>query len=80
MTWQEVLEHPDLQDLPFKIELNGDGKVIMSPTRNFHGSRQFQIGLTLSKLLPNGRVATGIAVQTSDNVKVTGVAWFTSDH
>jgi hypothetical protein len=27
MTWQQVLSHPSLQDLPFKIELNGEGVV-----------------------------------------------------
>ena len=27
MDWQEVMEHPCLQDLPFKIELNEFGKI-----------------------------------------------------
>ena len=80
MTWQEAIEHPSLDGLPFKIELNGDGNIIMSPTYNAHGARQFQIGLWLSKLLPDGKVATEIAIQTSDNVKVTDAAWLTMDH
>ena len=29
MNWQEVCEHPSLQDLPFKIELNEKGEIIM---------------------------------------------------
>ncbi len=33
MNWQEVCEHPSLQNLPFKLELNEVGKVIMSPVR-----------------------------------------------
>ena len=80
MTWEEVVEHPSLQDLPFKIELNGDGNIVMSPTFNPHGSRQFAIGLELSKRLPEGKVTVEIGVRTSDNVKVTDTAWFTAAH
>ncbi len=80
MTWQEVVEHPSLQDLPFKIELNGDGNIIMSPTYNSHGGRQLQIGLLLSQHLPEGKAGVEIGVQTSDNVKVPDVVWFTSEH
>lgn len=35
MNWQEVCEHPSLQDLPFKIELNQWGQVMMSPTTTY---------------------------------------------
>ena len=34
MQWQEVIAHPSLQDLPFKIELNEYGKIEMSPASN----------------------------------------------
>ncbi len=34
MTWQEVIQHPSLQDLPFKIELNAQGVIEMSPATN----------------------------------------------
>ena len=80
MTWEEAVEHPSLQDLPFKIELNGDGNIVMSPTFNPHGSRQFRIGMAIAKSLPDGEVATEIGVRTSDNVKVADVAWFTAAH
>ena len=80
MTWQEVVEHPSLQDLPFKIELNGDGNIIMSPTFNFHGGRQVQIALLLTQQLPHGKAGVEIGVQTSDNVKVPDVVWFTPEH
>ena len=79
MTWNEAVEDPALEGLPYKIELNRDGNIIMSPTLNPHGIRQFKIGALLSTLLPNGLVATEMAVQTSDNVKVIDVAWFTTE-
>ncbi len=33
MNWQEVCDHPQLRNLSFKIELNEDGKIIMSPLK-----------------------------------------------
>ncbi|MDM8549434.1 hypothetical protein QUF72_05115 [Desulfobacterales bacterium HSG2] len=36
MNWQEVCEHSDLQNLPFKIELNERGQIIMSPAKAYH--------------------------------------------
>ena len=81
MTWQEVIEHPSLQDLPFKIELNGDGNIIMSPPpRLSHGDYQAQIVYLLMTLLPQGRALTEAGVVTKDNVKVPDVVWFTAEH
>jgi len=34
MNWQQVCENPTLKDLPFKIELNTFGQIIMSPASN----------------------------------------------
>ncbi len=79
MTWSEAVEDPILQRLPFKIELDGYGNIVMSPTLNPHGIRQLKIGNLLTSLLPGGLAATEMAVQTSDNVKVADVAWFTAE-
>lgn len=79
MTWQEVVEHPSLRDLPFKIELNERGHIVMSPTRLSHGDHQAQIAHLLKLLLPGGRAITEAAVQTRKNVKVPDVAWFSPE-
>jgi hypothetical protein len=55
MNWQEVCEHPDLQDLPFKIELDEKGKIIMSPVKVYHSVFQGEIAALLKK--PIGRKA-----------------------
>lgn len=34
MKWQEVCEDKALQDLPYKIELNRWGQIVMSPAKN----------------------------------------------
>ncbi|MDA8306502.1 MAG: hypothetical protein M0Z81_06720, partial [Deltaproteobacteria bacterium] len=31
MEWREVVEHPSLKNLPFKIETNEWGKIMMAP-------------------------------------------------
>jgi hypothetical protein len=40
MNWLEVCEHPALQDLPFKIELDETGKIIMAPTKVYRNCQR----------------------------------------
>ena len=40
MRWEEVCENKQLQDLPFKIELNKWGQIIMSPVKIKHSFYQ----------------------------------------
>ena len=75
MTWDEVLTDSCLQDLPFKIELNQQGHIEMSPARNRHGKFQIQIGHLLRQMLPDGVTVSECAIQTAENVKVPDVAW-----
>ena len=75
MTWQDVLEHPSLQDLPFKIELNEWGQIVMSPASNRHGNLQAELALLLNQSLPEGRIFTECSVDTPRGVKVADVAW-----
>lgn len=75
MTWEALCDDPRFQDLPYKIELNGRGQIIMSPTTNFHGSFAFKIGALMQKHLPRGEVIVECAVETSDGVKEADAAW-----
>ncbi len=75
MTWDEVLADRCLQDLPYKIELNHWGQIVMSPARNRHGKFQGKIAQLLGSLKPDGVVVTECAIRTADNVKVPDVAW-----
>jgi Uma2 family endonuclease len=79
MTWQEVLSHPSLQDLPFKIELNDRGIIEMSPATNCHGILQGEILTMLNVLLPSGRGSVESSIQTTDGVRVADVAWATRE-
>jgi Uma2 family endonuclease len=72
MQWQEVCEHPSLQNLPFKIELNERGQILMSPVKVYHSAFQGKI----SRLLPdNGIVLPECAIKTTKGTKVADIAW-----
>ena len=43
MQWQEVCENQSLKNLPFKIELNSQGKVLMTPVKVNHSILQGKI-------------------------------------
>ena len=77
MNWQEVCDNPYLQDLPFKIELNGYGQIVMSPPpRYLHGFFQSSIAHKLLDL--KGKTGLAISecpIQTDDGVKVADVVW-----
>ena len=75
MQWQEVCEHPDLQNLPFKIELNETGKILMSPVKVYHSVFQGEIAALLKSYRKDGKVLTECAIQTHKGTKVADVAW-----
>ena len=78
MNWQEVCEHPSLKDLPFKIELDELGKVIMSPVKIYHSILQGEIEFMLRSLLKEGKTLPECAIKTSKGTKVADVAWVSS--
>ncbi|MGC8495551.1 MAG: Uma2 family endonuclease [Syntrophobacteraceae bacterium] len=75
MKWCEVVEHPSLKDLPFKIETNEWGKIMMAPASYSHGVYQGEIEAWLRKLSKEGRVSPECPVETSKGTKVADVAW-----
>ncbi|HEY6564653.1 MAG TPA: Uma2 family endonuclease [Pirellulaceae bacterium] len=75
MTWQDVCDEPTLQNLPFKIELNRFGKIVMSPASNWHGILQMRIGARLMQAMDSGEVISECSVETSDRTKVADIAW-----
>ena len=74
MQWSEVLANPYLRDLPFKIETNEWGQIVMSPAKNVHGYLQSEVADVLKRAL-GGKTITECSVQTSRGVKVADVAW-----
>ncbi len=75
MDWASVIDNPLFKDLPFKIELNRFGQILMSPASNKHGRIQSRTVVALARHRRGGEVITECSVQTSDGVKVADVAW-----
>ena len=75
MNWQEACNHPSLKDLPFKIELDEYGRIIMSPVKLYHAALQGEIEFLLRSLLTGGKTLPECAIKTRKGTKVADVAW-----
>ena len=75
MTWADVVAHPALQDLPFKIELDRHGRLLlMSPSSTHHSRRQRALGHLLERAL-GGAAYPECPIQTAEGVRVPDVVW-----
>lgn len=79
MNWAEICVNPVLRDLPFKIQTDKWGHIVMSPASNEHGMYQAKIVALLSQLLNTGVIITECSVQTREGIKVADVAWASDD-
>lgn len=73
--WSRILEDPRFEDLPYKVETNASGQIILSPHKSDHSYRQGDLMRLLAVHLPNGRIAAELAIQTSGGIKVPDVTW-----
>ncbi len=77
--WEELCNDPALRDLPYKIEQDRYGRIVMSPTKSNHSEFQAEISRLLSSMLPHGIAITECAIQTDENVRVADVAWISRE-
>lgn len=75
MQWADIVNDKSLQDLPYKIELNGWGQIVMSPASNRHSGYQGQILRLIYLQMTSGNAFPESAVDTTDGVKVPYVVW-----
>jgi Uma2 family endonuclease len=78
--WHRALNDPQLQDLPFKIETNEYGQLVLSPHKPHHSRQQS----TMLRLLDQhvampGEAAVELAVDTAEGVKVPDVVWMSAE-
>jgi Uma2 family endonuclease len=79
MTWAEICEDPVLRELPYKIESDRWGRVVMSPRPDFwHGNYETEIATLLKRLMPAGHVVSECPVETADGVKGVDVVWLSA--
>ena len=79
MNWQEVCADTALQDIPYKIELNRWGQIVMSPAKNKHSVYQGLIQSIIQSMVKEGLTYPECPIQTEDNVKVADVVWVSKE-
>jgi Uma2 family endonuclease len=77
--WHEILDDPALQDLPYKVETNRRGQLILSPHSNRHSLQQRAILQLLDRHAPAGMSAPEFALATKQGVKVPDVVWMSDE-
>jgi hypothetical protein len=50
--WQEIVADPSLRDLPYKVETNHRGQLVLSPHKNWHSDIQKTIQDLLDEHAP----------------------------
>jgi len=78
--WEEVAQDRFLADLPYRVETNGEGNLLMSPRPNFHHAERCQrINETLNALMKGGKAYTEVPINTIDGVRAADVAWISDE-
>ena len=80
MTWEEICADPALANLPYRIETDQWGNILMSPPPGaYHSFRQSRIAMRLEQMLSGGYGLTECPVQTSGGVKAMDSAWMSRE-
>jgi Uma2 family endonuclease len=65
--------------VPYKVELNKFGQILMSPASNRHGILQFKVGDKILEKRKSGIIVTECSVLTGEGVRVAEVAWLSNE-
>ena len=80
MTWEEICADPALAGLPYRIESDKWGNIVMSPPAGEeHSDYQSEILLLLARLMRRGHARAECPVQTNGGVKAIDVVWMSSE-
>jgi Uma2 family endonuclease len=78
--WNALARDPALRDLPYKIETNARGQLLLSPPpKNLHRFRQEDIQNLLRTHAPDGRQPPELAIATPSGTKVPDVVWMSPE-
>jgi len=81
--WEALCVDPQLADLPYKVETNERGQLLMSPAGTSHSRWQARVTRTLGSKVDaaglGGEVLTECAVLTAQGIKVPDVAWISAE-
>jgi Uma2 family endonuclease len=77
--WQKVVNDPLLSELPYKVETNHRGQIILSPHSLSHSDLQGKVLDLLRDHFEEGRALPELPVCTNAGVKQVDVAWVSAD-
>lgn len=77
--WQEIVKNPLLSELPYKVETNSRGQIVLSPQTNRHSRQQKAVEKKLDALLSGGEAFQEWAIATSGGTKQADVIWASDD-
>jgi Uma2 family endonuclease len=77
--WREIVEDPSLRDLPYKVETNARGQLVLSPHKNYHSRLQSRVFLLLQRHAPEGLISVEYALATPAGVKAPDVVWMSPE-
>ena len=77
--WNEIASDPLLEELPYKVETNSRGQLILSPHKAAHSDMQGDIIARLSECVEGGLARPEFPIVTRNGTKVVDVAWMTAD-
>jgi len=73
--WQEIVADPTLRDLPYKVETNHRGQLVLSPQTNRHSLQQKAVEKELDTLLSDGEAFPEWAIATAGGTKQADIIW-----
>jgi Uma2 family endonuclease len=77
--WREIAEDPSLHGLPYKVETNARGQLVLSPHKHGHSRLQSQVFFLLRRHAPEGLLSVGHALATPAGVKTPDVVWMSPE-
>ncbi len=76
MTWAEICDDKFLATLPYRIETDRWGNLVMSPPpRSRHAECQGEIVQLLARMMTGGRAIPETPLQTNEGVKAIDATW-----
>lgn len=73
--WQELCRDPSLNDLPYQVETNATGQIVLSPHSARRARRQKRIEKRLDPLLESGEAFSEYPIVTTEGTKQADVIW-----
>lgn len=73
--WNEIVRDPLLNQLPYEVETNARGQILLSPQTNRRSIQQKSVESKLDELLPEGEAFQEWAIATSSGTKQADVIW-----